>query len=138
MIIAKIITEFCNQFPVKIESLGTSDHYILFESQMPLEEDTQLCNKIRLTFRNLCNNITYTVHQMFFFHLFSSDKNNSRLKLFHVNTQSLLIKKLTLDNMIRDLATNCNFRITEIWQNKTKENSCGMSTPISSKLSGFI
>ena len=41
--------------------------------------------------------------------------NNNRLKFFHINAQSLLRKRLTLQDMILDLGPNCIFGISETW-----------------------
>ena len=47
--------------------------------------------------------------------------NNKYLKRFHVNAQSLIKKKLTLENITKDLGTNTIYGISETWLKETDD-----------------
>ena len=46
---------------------------------------------------------------------------SKRLKFFHVNAQSLVRKRLVLEDIVRDLGTNTIFGISETWLKETDD-----------------
>ena len=47
--------------------------------------------------------------------------NNKYLKFFHVNAQSLIKKRLTLEDITKDLGTNTIYAISETWLKETDD-----------------